>query len=175
MTPEARDFLDKLLQYSPEKRLTANEALNHPWIRHYSTVSKKSASSIALNTIYNLQTFRTQMTLQKAVLSYIASQELSKKDEDKLKEAFYSIDVDHDGRITIEELIETYKNMGKSEEEAKIQAEWVMKRIDLNQNGTIDYNEFLMANLNKDNALTEASLKKAFDFLDSVILNVMIE
>ena len=57
---EAKDFLDKLMQYSPERRITPNEALNHPWILKYSQQST-STKDLAC-TLGNLMTFRTQMT-----------------------------------------------------------------------------------------------------------------
>eukprot|EP00831_Metopus_contortus_P029604 TRINITY_DN24341_c0_g1_i1.p2 TRINITY_DN24341_c0_g1~~TRINITY_DN24341_c0_g1_i1.p2 ORF type:complete len:127 (-),score=28.15 TRINITY_DN24341_c0_g1_i1:110-460(-) len=41
-----------------------------------------------------------------------------------------------------------------------------MKLIDINKNGVIDYNEFLMANLGYKNILAEEKLKQAFDFYD---------
>jgi serine/threonine protein kinase len=31
----ALDFLDKLLQFDPEKRMTCEEALNHPYLSAY--------------------------------------------------------------------------------------------------------------------------------------------
>ena len=109
------------------------------------------------------------MTLQKAVLSYIASQELSKSEEEKLKEVFNAIDNDRNGVITKDELVSAYITMGKSPEVATLDTEWAMKRIDLNQNGMIDYNEFLMANLVSEKELTMNRLKNAFDFLDLVL------
>jgi serine/threonine protein kinase len=30
--PEFADFLEKCLEINPEKRITAAEALNHPWL-----------------------------------------------------------------------------------------------------------------------------------------------
>ena len=161
---EAKEFINKLLQYSPENRINVNDALNDPWIHRYS--EKNVGNEYLFMTLTNLQSFHTQMTLQKAVLSYIASQELSKKEEEKLKDAFFTIDIDKDGYISTEELIRGYMLMNKSEEEAKSKASWVMKKLDINQNGSIDYNEFLMANLAA--MLTEERLKKTFDYFDSV-------
>ena len=110
------------------------------------------------------------MTFQKGVLAYIASQQLGKEDEEKLKDIFSFLDSDKDGRITETELVKAYKTMGKSESESIINAKWIMNAIDLNKNGTIDYNEFLMANLNKTKALTKTSLEKAFKYFDRVKL-----
>ena len=32
MTPEAKDLINKMLTINPAKRITASEALKHPWI-----------------------------------------------------------------------------------------------------------------------------------------------
>ena len=104
----------------------------------------------------------------------MASQQLTNVEEEKLKDSFNFIDTNRNGLITQDELISGYKLLGQSEEKAKEESEWVMKRIDLNQNGMIDYNEFLMANLISENSLTEQRLQKAFQFFDLVCINVTI-
>ena len=116
----------------------------------------------------SLACFRTQMTLQKAVLAYIASQELSKSEEKTLKEAFESIDTNKNGHISKDELISAYTLLYGNEDNAKREANRVMTRIDVNQNGMIDYNEFLMASLVMQGSLTPERLKKAFGYFDRV-------
>ena len=37
-SPTALDFLDKLLQFDPKKRMTVEEALNHPYLESYHDV-----------------------------------------------------------------------------------------------------------------------------------------
>uniref|UniRef100_A0A3B3QB38 calcium/calmodulin-dependent protein kinase n=1 Tax=Paramormyrops kingsleyae TaxID=1676925 RepID=A0A3B3QB38_9TELE len=39
VTPEAKDLINKMLTINPTKRITASEALKHPWISHRSTVA----------------------------------------------------------------------------------------------------------------------------------------
>uniref|UniRef100_A0A8C9W6M2 calcium/calmodulin-dependent protein kinase n=1 Tax=Scleropages formosus TaxID=113540 RepID=A0A8C9W6M2_SCLFO len=39
VTPEAKDLINKMLTINPAKRITASEALKHPWISHRSTVA----------------------------------------------------------------------------------------------------------------------------------------
>lgn len=33
MSEQARDFIDKLIKKNPNERMTANDALNHPFIK----------------------------------------------------------------------------------------------------------------------------------------------
>lgn len=42
----------------------------------------------------------------------------------------------------------------------------IIKKIDLNQNGSIEYSEFVAAASNLHNMMTEKNLKQAFDLFD---------
>ena len=42
----------------------------------------------------------------------------------------------------------------------------ILKKIDLNQNGMIEYSEFIAAASNLQQLLTEKNLKQAFDLFD---------
>ena len=169
ISPEAKDLINRSLEHSPKNRITASEALSHPWILKYS-VDEPELHEDVFNSLKGLKSFRTQMTLQKAVLSYLASQELSNEEEEKIRNAFILIDKNKDGRISRSELKEAYKLLGKSEKTADLEAKKVIVKADLTKNGSIDYNEFLMMNLSRENALSEEKLKEAFKFFDSVIL-----
>ena len=42
----------------------------------------------------------------------------------------------------------------------------IMEKLDLNNNGTIDYSEFVIANVDAQKLLQEDKLKEAFDLFD---------
>jgi len=157
----------KLLQYYPEDRPSASAALQHPWIVKFCNSNDPLNEKLKMG-LSNLQSFRTQKTLQKAVLGYIASQELTKEEEEKLKEIFFILDTNKDGKITVEDLINGYMALNVKEEVAKRRAGKIITRTDINQNGSIDYNEFMMANLHINQEITKERLKKAFEFIDLV-------
>ena len=171
ISEKAKDLVKKLLKLDPNERPSASEVLQNPWILNQLKSEELSKNELFMG-LKNMKIFKTQMTFQKAVLSYVASQELRKVEEEKLKSTFDTIDKDRNGIITQDELEEGYKLMGRSEADAKEEAKSVMYRIDINRNGTIDYNEFLMSNLNIKNTLTAPRLKKAFAFFD--IVNIVI-
>jgi len=50
---EAKDLVKKLLTYDPEKRISALDALNHPWIKRMATVEKIN-KEIAHKSLKNL-------------------------------------------------------------------------------------------------------------------------
>lgn len=178
LSGEAKEFIKKLLQYDPEKRISAAEALNDPWMKKFQTGGEVQKGFI-LQSIENLRAFRTQMTFQKAVLAYMASQQLSKAEEQKLQEAFDQLDANKNGVISSEEV---ERGLGIAYGQAvneKKEASRIMRRIDLNKNGYIDYNgipnnleilEFLMANLEIEKVMSEERLREAFNFFDIVML-----
>ena len=128
--------------------------MQDPWLKKYSNSAggsgKTMVSSVKsreellelmpLTTLENMLSFRTQMTFQKAVLAYIVSQELSKPEEQKLKEAFEAIDSDKNGVITKDEIMNAYVVVYGDQEAAQLVADRIMVRLDINQNGNIDYN-----------------------------------
>lgn len=153
------------------ERPTASEAMKDPWIDKYCNIEEEEKNEeILINVLKNLKAFNTQMTFQKAVLSYVASQLLTKEEEERLKASFNYMNTNNNGIITLDELISSYKLLDKNEKMAKVSSKSVMNKIDLNQNGVIDYNEFLMANLITEDALTKERLKKVFEFFDIVLI-----
>lgn len=172
-----------MLTYDMDKRISASEALQEPWIVKY-TKEKKVTEKDLLLSLNNLKNFRTQLMLQTAVLSYIASQQLSKPEEAKIRALFDSFDKDKDGQLTKKELVDVLKYMHGDSKKIHKEADQIFRNIDLNNNGTIEYNgilayllsecdgfiEFLVANLEIKSVLDEETLRNAFEFYDAVFL-----
>lgn len=57
VTPEAKDLINKMLTINPSKRITAAEALKHPWISvSFSLwVPQRAPQGLALALIFQLQ------------------------------------------------------------------------------------------------------------------------
>lgn len=53
---KAKDFITKLLTYDPEKRPSAEQTLQHPWIIEMSQSTINT--SVAHDALLNLKTFR---------------------------------------------------------------------------------------------------------------------
>mmetsp|Transcript_10222 Transcript_10222/g.20977 ORF Transcript_10222/g.20977 Transcript_10222/m.20977 type:complete len:262 (-) Transcript_10222:494-1279(-) len=66
----ARDLVAKFLTYNPAKRVTAEDALNHPWL------SGGEASSKVLKVQENLRSWRARMRFKKAIIATVATTRL---------------------------------------------------------------------------------------------------
>lgn len=72
ISDDAKDLVKKMLEYDPSKRISANDALQHKWIRTH-TSGEKVEKSLAKKTLSNLKNFRGELKLKRATLAFIAS------------------------------------------------------------------------------------------------------
>lgn len=61
VSAEAKDLVKHLLMYEPEKRISAKDALSHPWLKKMVTVETVK-KEFAINTLNNLKNFRVSPT-----------------------------------------------------------------------------------------------------------------
>ena len=168
ISSEAKALISKMLQYKPEDRISAADALNDPWMLKLTapkTPGLTKSNAVALNSLRN---FKVRAKLQQAVIAYIACHLQSQVTEQRLLAAFRAFDKNGDGLLEKSELIEGYINFGMNRREATKVVNNVMTTIDINKNGTIDYSEFLMANLSKEEMFSQGKLWEAFRLFDKV-------
>jgi len=82
---------------------------------------------------------------------------------DCLKEAFALFDADHDGEITVHELGRVMRNHGLNPSNDELKD--MIRNVDKNSNGAIDFNEFIEMMVRKD-AKVEEDVMHAFRVFD---------
>jgi calcium-dependent protein kinase len=164
ISEEAVDLIKKMLVYEPAKRLTASEALGHPWFQNMLGSNQPDKPS-ALNTLNNLKTFRAERKLQQAIWIFLATYFSNKEEKTKMIEVFQSLDKDKDGILTPDEIREGYELITGKVQDAKA-IEEMIKKIDMNGSGTIDYTEFVTATINRNTLLSTEKLEGAFNLFD---------
>lgn len=131
-----------MLTRDPAQRITANNAVNHPWLCKYESTyySKEEENENLIQSLRNLKNFGAETIFQKAVLSYIASQEIDPCEEKKLKHLFDTLDSDKSGQVTLDELLKGYTKVYNNRVKAHQTSLQILKKTDINNNGCIDYN-----------------------------------
>ena len=144
----------------PDKRLTAQQVLSHPWIKKE---APNSNGTISMKNIQSMRKFKDHNKLQKAVITFIASR-LQDKEVEKLKNIFQSLDANNDGTLTLEEMKDGIESLNDPKVEKEI--ETLFNSLDTDKSGKIDYTEFLAACLDQKNYLRTERLTEAFQMLD---------
>lgn len=155
-----------MLTYNPQNRISAAEAYKHEWFegKDFISISEDKIAHI----MKNIKKSYVADKLQQAALMFIASQLISKQEKDILSAIFISLDKNGDGFLTKDELIEGYTKYYGNVELAKIEVASLMSIADVDNNGLIDYSEFILAAANKRTLLSKANIKYAFDLFDIV-------
>lgn len=165
ISQEAKNLIKKMLEYDPKMRYSAKQALQDPWIIANS-VAVQADKLFDASSLESLKGFRVEQKLQHAVLTFIASQLINRDESKKLAETFRNIDKNGDGKLSKDELLEAYNTtMGK--DEAVEEVEKIMRQVDINGSGFIDYTEFVTACAKKEAMLSVENLDSAFKVFDS--------
>ncbi|KAK7841608.1 calcium-dependent protein kinase 29 [Quercus suber] len=152
----AKDLIKQMLDRNPTKRITAADALGHPWLKEDGDASDRPISSAVL---IRMKQFRAMNKMKKLALKVIA-ENLSEEDIKGLKQMFNNMDTDKSGTITLEELKIGLTRLGSRLSETEIKQ--LMDAADVDKNGTIDYSEFITATMHRHKLEREEHLHKAF-------------
>jgi len=148
-----------MLTKNPSQRPSAAEVWADPWVQGREVQDQ----ALVPEHLQLLQHFHTRVKLQHAALTYIASRLLAAQELSSLQDAFYRVDKDGDGRISAQELYQAYE--GTSLQLPNV--EKLLREVDADQNGYLDYSEFITAATNWGELLTEERLSQAFKAFDT--------
>ncbi|KAD5961727.1 hypothetical protein R6Q59_014707 [Mikania micrantha] len=160
ISSSAKDLIKKMLLRDQSRRITAHEILRHPWISVDGVAPNKPLDHAVLT---RLTQFSAMNKLKKMALKVIASK-LSEEEIAGLKQMFKMIDTDNSGYITFEELKDGLKRFGADLDETDLHD--LIQSADINNNGTIDYDEFVAATLHFTKVDREDRLFAAFSYFD---------
>ncbi|TYH44776.1 hypothetical protein ES332_D11G218300v1 [Gossypium tomentosum] len=141
LSSEARDFVKRLLNKDPRKRLTAAQALSHPWIKNYNDV--KVPLDILIFKL--LKAYLRSSSLRKAALRAL-SKTLTVDELFYLKEQFALLEPNKNGTISLENIkVALMKNATDAMKESRIPE--FLASLSALQYRRMDFDEFCAAAL----------------------------
>jgi calcium-dependent protein kinase len=156
----AKDVVRKMLVSDPKQRATAQEVLNHPWVREDGDASDEPLEDVVLS---RMRKFAEMNKFKKMGMLAVAKT-LSKEEIAGMKEVFQAFDTDRSGTVTISELMDGLRKKGV--EKAASEVAELVKSMDMDGNGELDYEEFIAATLSTAKMENEDNLARAFAYFD---------
>lgn len=173
---EAKGLIDSLLTVDPRKRISAKQALANPWVMGSgASLAKKDLGK----NLEEFKKFNARRKFKAAVKGVVASnmmksfvggrkgtsleRKLTEEDVADLRETFDMFDKDSSGTISLQELQGVTEKLGLSVTLEELSD--VIYSVDVNNDGEIDFDEFLI--MMKKIPDTEKELREAFAVFDS--------
>jgi len=157
----AKDLISKLLTTDPARRISASEALEHPWLTG-STASDKPMLSNVLN---SLKAFQAKQKFKVSVLNMMSSS-MSEDEIQQLKHTFKALDENGDGVITLAELKKAVAEGDAALASRADEIERLMQSADVNGDGVLSYDELLLTCVQRKLNAKEERIWEAFCRLD---------
>ena len=166
VSESAKDLIRRCLIHDKHKRITIKEALRHEFFAGEININNIFEDEIDTKNILLLlkNNSRKISKFYQTVLAYLSYNFADKEELKKLRQIFYKIDSNLDGKISKEELYVAYQEAGKKI--TKEELEKIIKSIDYDGNGSIEYEEFIRVTLTKEHLFSDVNLKTAFDMFD---------
>lgn len=165
VSEEAKSLILKLLTYDPNKRISAMEALNHPFFTK--NFNRNNIFNEEINcgeALENMKNFKTGLLFQQFMNGFISYNFISESEINNLRKVFKLLDSNGDGMLSKEEVMKGFKDNKITMEEENL--EDFLNRLDNNGNGLIEFEEFIRACSDKKRLLSDENLKAAFDIFD---------
>jgi calcium-dependent protein kinase len=161
VSEEAKSLIRCMLIKDPIKRPSIHDVYMDPWIQN--NKNRIPESPLAKSTLENMRRFQNECNLRRITMSYIISQLVVNEEVDELRKVFESLDRDGNGKLTKNEIIEGFKYTEISD----IDIERVVTECDTDNNGFLDYTEFLTATCNWQKITSKNRLLSAFKAFDN--------
>ena len=161
---EAKDFVKLCLNKNASQRPSASEAIKHNWFKD--VIEKiHNLKNVRKDILENIKNFDIDDKFKQMIIKYMINNISDPEKINIYKNAYYALDLNHTGWIEIDELRKVFQLSNINISEEKINNIYYL--IDQTKKGGIDYTEFLMAGINKDELFTKNNIENAFNYFDA--------
>ena len=168
LSKNALDLIKKLLTMDINERISAEQALNHPWFKENKSqelYNRLNDNETMKTLIENLKSYKRTSIIQETALAYLVHHFPQIKDVVNSCKLFNQIDKSGDGKITKVELLRGLSEIYKSKTLGK-DVDEIYKNLDMDNNGYIGYEEFVRGAVSKDYFVKYSVLRFAFRYFD---------
>ncbi|OMJ71664.1 hypothetical protein SteCoe_30060 [Stentor coeruleus] len=152
VSPYAVDLIRKLLEPKPEFRITVQKALNHKWFNVQNIEKTQSKNlEIALN---NLQNLNCDYKLQKALMNFVANNFMIQEEKAELEQELKLNDKTGNEKLTYNNILNACNKI-LGENMQKDYTKHILKGIEKDPDGLINYNAFLTAFFSNEKTINE--------------------
>lgn len=155
----AKDCIAKMMTKDSKDRPSAAQMLDHPWIKDKAI---RTTGAISKDLCSRMKKFTGATKMKKLTLTMVA-QNLKDEDIKDLRQMFEQLDENNDGTLTIQEIQESLTKY-----EASMPADLVeiIRNLDTDGSGSIDYTEFIAATVTQKQYLKKEVVWSAFRQFD---------
>ena len=166
-SPEVRDLVSHLLDKNIEKRYSAKEALNHPWFTKYEgrALFRNFEEEEVKPYINNLLKYTFNSKIQQLVIAFLVHNLPSTDSSILILKLFRHFNKSGNCKLSKEELTNGLYHFKSKEEVDKI-IDHLFVLLDGDNDGFLEYEEFLRACIDRKQIITTTYLKYAFKFID---------
>lgn len=129
-----KNLCKSMLIYKDDERPSMTECLQHEWF----TVEPRSLCSVQPEQLEALRSFCDELAIRRTLLLEIASR-LPMNRAERIVEMFETFDKDRGGTLTIDELKDTFTEVGLDDEDLVLK---IFDRLDVDSNGALSFSEF---------------------------------
>jgi len=158
VSPTASDFVFKLLERDPERRLSAIEALEHPWLK----ARQEAEANLDQGVVDSLCHFANASRFRRACMQVMAWS-LDTEERARVHRAFIAMDRSKTGCIKLHELKEILEDHFSISNEEALK---IFEAMDSTNNEEIYYSEFLAAMMSSRIEIHEDLVRAAFRRMD---------
>jgi calcium-dependent protein kinase len=162
VSEDAKDLIKKCLRNDKALRISILDTVKHPF---FDDLKDSKVYLIDEKKILeNLKSQKERHIFYQIVLNFISYHFNDTELLIELSRIFYKIDRNSDGKITKEDLMNAYEEAGEKIDKKDL--EKIIKTVDFDRNGFIEYDEFIRVCIPEDRLFTVDNLKNAFNLFD---------